>query len=94
MRTLAALALAVTSVPALSTTYSASPVASPQDAKIIARDVMWRCEGAECRAVDSASRPGTVCSGFVKKAGRVTRFVAGSVAFEPSALEKCNASAR
>lgn len=93
MRLLTSLLIASLATPAFAAAYQAAPVAKP-DAKVVARDVFWRCDDSQCRAKDADSRPATVCAQLVKKVGRLNSFSVNGAAFAAAALEKCNASAR
>jgi hypothetical protein len=70
----------------------ATPAAEPQ---MIARDLLWTCDGATCRTrTISNSRPRIVCQALVRKAGPVSAFVAEDAPLAAADLAACNAVAR
>ena len=58
--------------------------------RFVAREVVWLCEGTNCSAARSTSRPAIICAALVKKAGPVASFVANGKALEAEELARCN----
>jgi hypothetical protein len=74
--------------------YRPSPAAAPAAARLIVRDVVWRCGSAGCVAPRSGSRPAIVCASVARSLGTLRSFSAGSEGFDADALENCNRRAR
>ncbi|WP_106640570.1 CC_3452 family protein [Allosphingosinicella vermicomposti] len=74
--------------------YVAVPAAKPAAKKLPLQGVVWRCGEYNCAADRTTSRPDTVCAAFVRKVGRVSSFTAAGAPLDPTALEKCNQSAK
>ena len=74
--------------------YEAKPVAAPAAARLVARDLAWRCGASGCVAAASNSRPPIVCAALVREIGPLTSFAAGGRALSADELQKCNARAR
>lgn len=74
--------------------YSAMPASPSADARIIGRDIVWRCGPDSCAGATESSRPLVLCQGLVKKAGPIAKFVADGRALSESELAACNASAK
>jgi hypothetical protein len=89
---LAALALG-TAVPvtAAGAHYRAQPASAPAAARVIVRDLVWKCGDGGCTSGKSNSRPSIDCSALVRKIGAVQSFSVQGQAFTPAELEKCNA---
>jgi hypothetical protein len=79
--------------PALASSHYLAQPANPSDARIVAKDILWKCGDAGCSAGRSNSRPHVVCSSLVKKVGALRSFSVEGVALSPEELEKCNARA-
>ena len=75
-------------------TYSAVPAAPTSEAKIIGRDISWRCGADSCAGSTDNSRPVVLCQGLAKKAGRIEKFVADGRALNEAELAGCNAFAK
>ena len=88
------LAAAFVAVPAGAATYSARPAAPTSDARIITRDIAWRCGPAACQGATEESRPAVICQSLAKRAGRIESFIVNGRAFAPAELDKCNTAAR
>jgi hypothetical protein len=73
---LLAAAAALIGTPAIASVYSAKPAVQPQTARIIARDIAWKCGPAACLGQTEESRPAVLCEGLAKRAGRLDNFVA------------------
>ena len=74
--------------------YSAIPATPSAEAKIIGRDIVWRCGPDSCAGATDSSRPVVLCQGLAKKAGRIEKFVADGSALSAAELASCNASAK
>ena len=74
--------------------YRAEPATPPAAAKLVAREIVWRCGAAGCVARQGNSRPVIDCSALAHEVGTLRSFTVGGKALEPAALEKCNARAR
>lgn len=84
-------ALAVSPATAAGGSYYRAELAKPTpEARFVARDVVWLCEGAACTAARGTSRPMMMCAALVKKAGPVTGFIANGKALEAGELARCN----
>jgi hypothetical protein len=55
---------------------------------------MWRCGSDGCVTANATARPAIVCAQAVRKVGKLSSFVVGTVAFDEAALAKCNAKAK
>ncbi|HLL29393.1 MAG TPA: hypothetical protein VK403_00190 [Allosphingosinicella sp.] len=77
-----------------SSRYRAEPATPPAAARVIAKDVSWRCGAAGCVAPQGNSRPAIDCAALAREVGTLRSFSVGDRPFEPAALEKCNARAR
>lgn len=74
--------------------YRAEPATPPAAARVIVKDISWRCGDAGCVAQQGNSRPTIDCSALAHELGTLRSFTVGGRALEPTALEKCNARAR
>ena len=90
------LLLASASAPALAQVpvYSATPTAAPSVQRLVVRDSVWRCSGAECVAASSPTRHALVCAGLARKVGQLRRFSVNGTEFSSDQLAACNQSAR
>ena len=93
-RVAAFIAAAALAAPALAGTYSAKPVAAPATAKIIGKDISWKCTADGCRGSTEASRPLVLCQDLAKRAGQLESFVADGRALPADQLAKCNSVAK
>ena len=75
-------------------TYAAVPATPSAKARIIGRDIVWRCGPDSCAGATEMSRPLVLCQGLAKKAGRIDKFVADGRALSAAELAACNASAK
>ena len=92
-----ALALFALSAPisaASAASYSAVPASPSADARIIGRDIVWRCGPDSCAGATESSRPVVLCQGLAKKAGPIVKFVADGRTLSEGELAACNASAK
>ena len=92
-----ALALLALSAPigaASAASYSAIPASPSADARIIGRDIVWRCGPDSCAGATESSRPLVLGQGLANKAGPIAKFVAAGRALSESELAACNASAK
>jgi hypothetical protein len=74
--------------------YRAEPATPPAAARLVARDLVWKCGVAGCVAPQGNSRPAIDCSALAQEVGILRSFTVGGQAIAPAALEKCNARAR
>ena len=74
--------------------YSAITASPSAEAKIIGRDIVWRCGPDSCAGATDGSRPLVLCQGLAKKAGRIEKFVADGSALSAAELTACNALAK
>ncbi len=90
------LPLALLSAPALASAshYHAQPIEQPADARLIARDTIWKCGASGCTSPRSGSRPAIVCASLVRKVGALRSFSADGPRFDAQELENCNRRAR
>ena len=79
--------------PAFAANYSAKPVAAPEAAKIIGKDISWACSANGCTGSTEASRPVILCQDLAKRAGRIESFHADGKALSAEQLDKCNSAA-
>src|SRR5689334_2258302 len=87
------LGLGIAAAPAAAANYSAT-LAAPTTARLIVPDITWNCGAAACQGATEESRPVVLCQSLAKRAGRVNAFVVNGRAFNPTELERCNASAK
>jgi hypothetical protein len=94
MLRIAFVALAMISAPALAAPhYRAEPAAKPEQARFVAKDVVWRCGESGCSGAKGNSRPAIVCAALAKEIGRLRSFSAGGEELSNGELDKCNARA-
>lgn len=74
--------------------YRAEPAAAPASARVIVRDLVWKCGPAGCVTVQRGSRPAVDCSALAREVGALRSFAVDGSPLAPDALEKCNARAR
>jgi hypothetical protein len=74
--------------------YRAEPATPPAAARLIVKDLVWKCGPAGCVAGKSNSRPAIDCSALVREVGPLKSFAVAGRALDSAALEKCNARAR
>ncbi|ANU06407.1 CC_3452 family protein [Paraurantiacibacter namhicola] len=72
--------------------YYRAELAQPAgDDKVIAKNMLWRCNETRCAAAKSRSRDVVACKRLAKKAGEVVRFSVGGVEMDAATLAQCNA---
>ena len=74
--------------------YRAEPATAQAEAKLVVRDLVWKCTAAGCLAGRSHSRPEIDCSALARQIGPLKSFAVAGRALGSAALEKCNARAR
>ncbi|HZF94017.1 MAG TPA: hypothetical protein VEZ20_04000 [Allosphingosinicella sp.] len=74
--------------------FHAQPLAAPSEARLVARDVVFRCGASGCAAPRGSSRAEHVCAALVREVGALAAFSAAGRAFDAAALEHCNRRAR
>ena len=74
--------------------YRAEPANPPTAARMVVKDIVWRCGAGGCVAPRSNSRPAIDCSALAHELGTLRSFTVEGQALDPAALEKCNARAR
>ena len=92
-----ALALLAMSAPisaASAASYSAVPASPSTDARIIGRDLVWRCGPDSCAGATEYGRPLVLCQGLAKRTGRLKNFIVDGRALSPAELDVCNRVAR
>ena len=82
--------------PALAETvhYRAEPATPQAQARLIVKDLIWKCGPAGCIAGKSNSRPAIDCPALARQIGTLRSFTVAGQALPAEALEKCNARAR
>ena len=73
--------------------YSITLAEPAAASRSVVHDMVVNCDGANCVAKQSSSRPGIVCASVVRELGPVTAFRAGDALLDGEALAKCNAKA-
>ena len=74
-------------------TYSAKPAATGAPARIIARDISWKCGPAACQGSTEYGRPVVLCQALARQVGRLESFIVDGQALPVDALDKCNSAA-
>ena len=74
--------------------FRAAPLAATSEARLVARDVVFRCGASGCVAPRGSSRPEHVCAALVREVGALAGFSAAGRPFDAAALEDCNRRAR
>lgn len=85
--------LAFGSAPATAATgphYRAELASPAPQARFVARDVVWTCDGTNCTAARGTSRPAIMCASLAKAAGPVSSFAAGGKTLDAAELARCN----
>ena len=85
--------LAFLSAPALASSHYHAQPAGPAEARVVAKDVLWKCGDAGCAAGKSNSRPDVICASLARQVGKLSRFSVAGTEFTADQLEKCNARA-
>ncbi|HYW16874.1 MAG TPA: hypothetical protein VE891_12075 [Allosphingosinicella sp.] len=76
------------------TQYRAEPAAPPAAARLIVKDVVWKCGAGGCVAPQGNSRSAIDCPALVREIGTLRSFSVGGQPLDAAALGKCNARAR
>jgi hypothetical protein len=76
------------------TQYRAEPAAAPVAARLIVKDVVWKCGAGGCVAPQGNSRPAIDCSALAREVGALRSFTVGGQPLDSAALGRCNARAR
>ncbi len=74
--------------------YQAEPATAQPQARLIVKDLIWKCGSGTCVAGKSNSRPLIDCSALVRQVGALRSFTVQGHALTAAELEKCNARAR
>ena len=74
--------------------YRAHPAAVPAEARLVVRDIVWRCGAGGCTAPENGSRPAIVCSALARELGALRSFTVAGRSFGAEELENCNRRAR
>ncbi|HEX8511664.1 MAG TPA: hypothetical protein VF688_01005 [Allosphingosinicella sp.] len=74
--------------------YRAEPAAPPAAARLVVKDVVWKCGAAGCAAPQGNSRAAIDCSALAREVGALRSFTVGGRPLDSAALGKCNAKAR
>lgn len=86
-------AVASVAAPASAATYAGKPVAAANEAKFVARDIVWANTGGIYQGSTSESRPLVLCQSLAKRAGQLQSFTVDGRALADADLAKCNAAA-
>jgi hypothetical protein len=76
------------------TQYRAEPAAPPAAARLIVKEIVWKCGAGGCVAPQGTSRPAVDCSALAREIGTLRSFTVGGQPLDSAALGKCNAKAR
>ena len=76
------------------TQYRAEPAAPPTAARLIVKEIVWKCGAGGCVAPQGNSRPAIDCSALAREVGTLRSFTVGGQPLDSVALGKCNAKAR
>jgi hypothetical protein len=91
----AILSLAFVSAPAFAAGFTAQTGSPPAQARFVARDSIWRCNGTSCVSTnETATRAAIVCAALARQVGALRSFTADGRAFDDAQLQTCNARAR
>lgn len=74
--------------------YRAEPAAPPAAARLVVREIVWKCGAGGCVAPQGNSRPAVDCSALAREVGTLRSFTVGGQPLDSAALGKCNARAR
>jgi hypothetical protein len=81
--------------PAFAAGQYRAELATPQSAqRFVVRDVVWSCDGGNCVAQQTTSRPIIDCSALAGHVGGLRSFAVGGRNLAADELEKCNARGR
>ena len=71
--------------------YYRAELAQPaSEARVIAGDLVWACNGTSCVADKGTSRPLRICRDLNRKFGEVTNFAAKGEVLPAEELARCN----
>ena len=91
----AILSLALVATPAFAAGFQAEANSAPAQARFVARDSIWRCDGANCVSTNRTStRAAIACAALARQVGALKSFAADGRAFGAEELQACNARAR
>jgi hypothetical protein len=92
---LAAAAGLLAAAPAAAATpeYRAELARPTAASKLVVRDLLWRCTGADCVALATGDRPAIDCAALAGRAGALRSFSLAGQPLPADALGKCNARA-
>ena len=76
------------------TQYRAEPAAPPAAARLVVREIVWKCGAGGCVAPQGNSRAAIDCSALAREVGTLRSFAVGGQPLDSAALGKCNAKAR
>jgi hypothetical protein len=76
------------------TQYRADPANPPSAARLIVKEIVWKCGAGGCIAPQGNSRPAVDCSALAREVGSLRSFTVGGQPLDSAALGKCNARAR
>jgi hypothetical protein len=74
--------------------YRADPATPPTAARLVVREIVWKCGAGGCVAPQGNSRAAIDCSALVREVGTLRSFTVGGQPLDSAALGKCNAKAR
>ncbi|HEX8063438.1 MAG TPA: hypothetical protein VF535_09490 [Allosphingosinicella sp.] len=74
--------------------YRADPATPPAAARLVIREIVWKCGAGGCAAPQGNSRPAVDCSALAREVGSLRSFTVGGQPLDSAALGKCNARAR
>ncbi|HYI39695.1 MAG TPA: hypothetical protein VE053_05175 [Allosphingosinicella sp.] len=74
--------------------YRAEPSAPPSAARLIVKEIVWKCGSGGCVAPQGNSRPAIDCPALAREVGALRSFTVGGQPLDAAALGKCNARAR
>jgi hypothetical protein len=74
--------------------YRADPAAPPAAARLVVREIVWKCGAGGCVAPQGNSRAAIDCSALAREVGTLRSFTVGGQPLDSAALGKCNARAR
>lgn len=74
--------------------YRAEPASPPAAARLVVREIVWKCGAAGCVAPQGNSRAAIDCSALAREVGTLRSFAVGGQPLDSAALGRCNAKAR
>ncbi|TCD02093.1 hypothetical protein EYB45_10495 [Erythrobacteraceae bacterium CFH 75059] len=82
----------VTAAPSGTPSAVTAVLAAPaRDARVVAGNTLWLCQGETCVARAAAARPSRLCRDLKRKAGTVVSLTVNGTALDSAALARCNA---